>query len=232
MLSYLPGDIADGVFDNDGLGQAAIARDGTWTDDTALPTGGRRPCQACSESEAPHCHYPHHLRPQSQTRQDDDCHAAGGAGVQKARKRADENGKAELYLEDMRVAVPLAAQYTHLGVVLDARVTLQAESTLGALGYGDQGTKLLFQNRTIPLQVRAQLFEVAVRSTLFNAAIWIPEGEAWQRLSGGYSRCLRRLLSTAVTGGHLFRLPLPLVHVATGSWRLELVAVRSRMALR
>ena len=37
LLSYLPGDIADGVFDNDGLGQAAIARDGTWADDTALP---------------------------------------------------------------------------------------------------------------------------------------------------------------------------------------------------
>ena len=49
--------------------------------------------------------------------------------------------------------------------------------------------------------------------------------------TGGYSRCLRRLLSTEIKGDQLFHVPLPLVHVLTDSWCLHLVAVRSRMGL-
>ena len=151
-----------------------------------------------------------------------------------ARRAATIQGRPAILLEDLAIELPIVPQYVHLGAVIDNKLTLKGESRhrLALLGSAyDQGKRLVFQNKTIPLAIRASLFETGVRSTLFNLSIWMPEGEAWSKLSGGYSRCLRRLLSTHYKGADLFKIPLPMVHVLTDSWSLDLVAMRSRLGL-
>ena len=40
----------------------------------------------------------------------------------------------------------------------------------------DSGSKLLYGNQTIPLAVRASLFQTSIASTLFNLVLWISGG--------------------------------------------------------
>ena len=239
LLSYIGHNVADGVFSGHATAAASIARDGTWADDTVLPIEdlsanrlvrkAKRLC-ALAITTLEEFGLSPNLKPGKTTM----ILCLQGKGAQVARQAASVQGRAAIYLEDMRLEVPVASHYIHLGGAIDAKLTLHCEvrRRLALLGSAyDQGKKLLFQNVTIPLETRAQLFEVAVRSTLFNLDLWVPQGEAWKRLAGGYSRCLRRLLATSFKGELLFKLPLPMVHVLTNSWSLELVGIRSRLGM-
>ncbi|CAE7421483.1 unnamed protein product, partial [Symbiodinium sp. CCMP2456] len=158
--------------------------------------------------------------------------ALTGKGVQKARKAHFDGGKKALPLADLQLEVPVASQYTHLGGVLDHRVEMKPEMrrrlAVATSSY-EAGSKLIFANGTIPLNIRTQMFETVVLSTFHNIALWIPEGPAWSSMCGGYTRLLRRLLSTRYKGSRLFDVPAPFVHIATGSWCLELHAAKSRL---
>ena len=50
-------------------------------------------------------------------------------------------------------------------------------------------------------------------------------------MANAYSRLVRRLLSPIIKGDRLFHIPLPLAHLATGCWKLELIARRARLSL-
>ena len=239
LLSYVPQQGTGGAFQSPSAEEATLARDGTWADDSVLPIEDSCPQRLVIKAKrlcsiAISTLEEFGLSPNLKMGKTRMIMALQGRGAQAARRAASVNGRAALYLADLQVEVPVVPHYIHLGAAIDAKLTLKCEGRrrLALLGAAyDQGKKLLFQNKTIPLKVRAKLFEVGARSTLFNLALWYPEGEAWKKLVGGFSRCLRKLLAPQIKGEQLFKLPLPLVHVLTDSWSLELVAVRSRLGL-
>ncbi|CAE7677247.1 unnamed protein product [Symbiodinium sp. CCMP2456] len=221
LLSYVEHNRCNGIFPGPPAQLASIARDGTWADDSVLPVEDPcpqrlvlKPKRLCPLTIATLEEFG--LQPNLKPGKTSAVIHLQGKGAQAARKMASKAGKPVLWLEDLRVEVPVVPHYVHLGGAIDAKLTMKLESRrrLALMGSAyDQGKKLLFQNATIPLQVRAKLFEVAVRSTLFNLSLWIPEGETWNSLAGGYARCLRRLLATTFKGDQLFKIPLVLVHV-------------------
>ena len=239
LLSYVEHNPRNGIFRGP-LGQvASIARDGTWADDSVLPIEDRSPGQLVAKlkrlaSLAISTLEEFGLSPNLKPGKTSAILSLVGKGVVEARRAATIRGRPAILLEDLAIELPIVPQYVHLGAIIDNKLTLKGESRhrLALVGSAyDQGKRLVFQNKTIPLQIRASLFETGVRSTLFNLSIWMPEGEAWTKLAGGYTRCLRRLLATTYKGAHLFKIPLPMVHVLTDSWSLDLVAMRSRLGL-
>ena len=72
---------------------------------------------------------------------------------------------------------------------------------------------------------------MSILSTFLNLALWIPTGEAWNALSQGYTRMLRRLFCQRYKGDKIFGIPAPFVHIATGRWKLELQATKSRLGV-
>ncbi|CAE7846913.1 unnamed protein product, partial [Symbiodinium necroappetens] len=160
--------------------------------------------------------------------------ALTGKGIQKARQSHFGHGRNTLVLEDLGVEIPVAPQYVHLGGIMDAKLSMKPEMRRRlsmATSAMDSGKKLIFQNVQIPLDVRAQLFEMSVLSTMFNLSLWIPEGQAWKSLCQGYTRILRQLLCPRYPGDRIFTIPAPFVHIATNRWRLELHAVKSRLTI-
>ena len=156
-----------------------------------------------------------------------------GKGATIARKKYFQSGKPELFLEDLQEAIPVVRQYRHLGAVIDPEMKLGAErrhrTALANAAY-DSARDLLLQNRDLQMPTRAAIFQSAVVSTYFNLSLWVAQGSEWEKMSSAFSRIVRRLLSKQIDGPSLFRVPLPLIHWATGCWPLELFARRSRIS--
>ena len=237
IISATTVSMEDGIFGVPGSGDEESLRDVTWADDTAMPFDDVDPDRClrkgkrlasltigiCQEFG---------LQPNLKRGKTTVVLALQGKGVQKAKATHFGHGRTTLPLADLQVEVPVAPQYVHLGGVLDARVSMKPEMRRRlsmASAAMDSGKKLLFQNKQIPLETRAQLFEMSILSTLFNLPIWIPEGPAWKSLSQGYTRILRQLLSPRYPGDRIFTIPAPFVHIATNRWKLEYHAVKSRM---
>ncbi|CAE7261007.1 RE2 [Symbiodinium sp. CCMP2592] len=157
-----------------------------------------------------------------------------GQGSSKARHEFFDHGRPVLQLQDLQLEVGIAPQYVHLGGVVDTGCTMKPEmrrrlAQAGAAYEAAQG--LLFNNKRLPVTTRAQLFHTTILSTFYNLAIWTPAGPAWEQMASGYTRILRRLLGPNVGWQRVYRIPGPFVHLATGQWRLEHEAVKSRMSL-
>ncbi|CAE7337173.1 Cacna1c [Symbiodinium sp. CCMP2592] len=219
--------------------EGCLVRDSTWADDSAIPVDDEKPERLAFKikrltSIALATLEEFGLAPNLKPGKTAILVHLCGPGSQRAKRSLVNGKKAEVLLEDLGVAVQVTPQYTHLGGVLDLRLNLKAEARRRLALLGDafeQGRKLLFQNRTIPLATRVQLDEASVRSTLFNLSLWLPHGDSWDRLCGGYSRCLRRVLAAEINGEALYKIPIPLVHIITNSWELKYVATRSRLGL-
>ncbi|CAE7920179.1 unnamed protein product, partial [Symbiodinium necroappetens] len=67
--------------------------------------------------------------------------------------------------------------------------------------------------------------------TLFNLGLWLPGGDSWTKLCLGYSRQLRHLLMPQMHSQDCLKVPVPMVHLMTGCWSLELEAVKARLGL-
>ncbi|CAE7254963.1 Pol [Symbiodinium sp. CCMP2456] len=164
----------------------------------------------------------------------DDTALLTGAGAKKARRKTFGSGKAELWLADLQEAVPVVQVYKHLGGMVDGAMTMSHEvryrMSMAAAAF-ESAKKLILQNERVALQVRGRIFEATVTPTIFNIALWTPEGKQWEKLSDGYSRQVRRLLGRQLEGPDLFRLPLSLAHWATGCWPLYMIAKRARLSL-
>ncbi|CAE7936001.1 unnamed protein product, partial [Symbiodinium necroappetens] len=228
-----------GPFGNGSEGTALVARDATWADDTAYPIDAETPeelmrravrlstlvIQACRSFG---------MSPNLKRGKTAIVLSLVGKGLQKVRQKYFSHSRDMLWLPELQLSVHGAPQYIHLGGMLDMTASMQAEKrrrlALAANAY-DSGRRLLYQNRAIDLSVRTKLFEISVQSTLHNLALWCPEGPAWQSLCDGYSRLLRRLLTPMVPTDKIFHIPLPMVHLLTDSWRLDLFATRQRMSL-
>ena len=158
--------------------------------------------------------------------------ALRGKGTQKARQVYFAKHGDALWLPDMAVMVPVVPQYMHLGGIVDKDANMAAEMrhrlALAGAAY-DSGKTLLFQNSRVELTTRAKLFETSICASFFNLGNWIPDGPAWDSLQSGYSRLLRKLLVPLTTGQDLYEIPLSFVHLVTGCWQLNLLAMRSRL---
>ncbi|CAE7807945.1 unnamed protein product, partial [Symbiodinium necroappetens] len=213
--------------------------DATWADDSAWPVSGdtpiglltktRRLCSLVLSS----C-YQHGMQPNLRPNKTSVIFALRGQGKVAARQRIFGHAKATLRLPDLEKEVPVALHYKDLGGMVDCRNTMAAEAKrrlgIAATAF-KQGQDLLYLNVTIKLQVRVQLFAATVGATFHNLAQWIPSGQDWDILSGGYTRLLRRLLAKDFPGETLLHIPPALVHIISGSWTLELLARRARLSL-
>ena len=157
-----------------------------------------------------------------------------GRGSQRARKSFFEGGKQSLYLPDLGVNVVVADSYKHLGGMLDSKLSMRPEARFrlaqAASSY-DTARALLLGNPRLELATRSALFESVVTPTFFNLGMWLPHGKAWESMSLGYSKLIRRLLVPIVGAQRAFHLPLPVAHWCTGCWHLDLVARRARFSL-
>ena len=112
--------------------------------------------------------------------------ALRGTGAQKAKRQWFPRGAKAIHLKDV------AADYVHLGGVIDPEVKLTQEvrRRLGqAKAAYDSGKKLIYSNATIPLPVRAALFRMSVSSTYYNLGLWVPtgpDGKRWKEASPGW----------------------------------------------
>ncbi|CAE7414905.1 Pol, partial [Symbiodinium sp. CCMP2456] len=157
-----------------------------------------------------------------------------GGRYSSARSSFFTDGKPELKLVDIQEAIPVVDCYKHLGGMLDMGASFAAESRYRlslAAGAFESAKKLLLQNPNIPIETRGKLFEATVSPTLFNLALWQPEGKQWQHLADGYSRQVRRLLGREIKGKSIFHLPTPVGHVITKCRPLEILAFRARVSL-
>ncbi|CAE7257034.1 unnamed protein product [Symbiodinium sp. CCMP2592] len=157
-----------------------------------------------------------------------------GPGSRAARHEFFGSGKAVLKIPDLGEEVHVVLHYKHLGAMLDATASMKQEcrhrTALATAAYED-AKDLLLQNRAVSLPTRTDLYQTAVVSTYHNLALWVPEGETWQKLCDGFSRITRRLLHHSMRPEDLWRLPPPLVHWTTGCWPLPFFARRARLSL-
>ena len=126
------------------------------------------------------------------------------------------------------------ASYIHLGGIVDASMSMKSEvrrRLVLAQASFDEGKKLLYTNLSIPLMTRSTLFQTTVLATMFNLGLWIPTGDGWQQLSGGFTRILRGLLTKHYKGDLLYNLAAPAVHILTACPPLEMFARRARISL-
>ena len=134
-----------------------------------------------------------------------------------------------MYLEDLKVHLPVTNQYKHLDGLLDSKSNMAAEArrrlSMATQAF-DKGKQLVYLNRSIPLGVRANVLQTAVTSTYHSLGIWAPKGKGWTMLRG--TRLVRKLLSRQLPGDAIFRLPASVAHVINDYWlplwRLSLVA--------
>ncbi|CAE7786256.1 unnamed protein product [Symbiodinium sp. CCMP2456] len=239
LLDVVHTDLSEGPYADEQSGIPQEEGDATWADDSAWPVSGdtplgllnktRRLCSLVLSS----C-YQHGMQPNLRPNKTSVIFALRGQGKVAARQRIFGHAKATLRLPDLDKEVPVALQYKHLGGIVDCRNTMAAEAKrrlgIAATAF-KQGQDLLYLNVTIKLQVRMQLFAATVGATFHNLAQWIPSGQDWDILSGGYTRLLRRLLAKEFPGETALRIPPALVHIISGSWTLELLARRARLSL-
>ncbi|CAE7580998.1 unnamed protein product [Symbiodinium sp. CCMP2592] len=239
LMDFRRYDTASGIY-GDGLGgDDTLIQDSTWADDSAFPLMDRSPGALMEKTlrltslVVSHCQGLG-MRPNLRRGKTSLLLHLRGRGVQAVKRAYFPAGASKVLLPDLGVYVEVVPAYTHLGGVLDHRGALEQESrrrlALAANAY-DASKQLILNNRTIELSARTAVFESAVRSTLFNVALWVPRGPAWDRLVGGYTRLMRRLLVPFFGDKEVFRLPDPLVHVLADSVPLELFAKKSRLGL-
>ena len=230
--------VDEGVFGDPGHGEDVSIRDITWADDTALPFDDEEPDRCIRKgtrlaSLTIDICRDFGLQPNLKRGKTAVVLSLAGKGIRKAREKHFRHGRSTLQLLDLQEEVQVVPQYVHLGGVVEPQMHMKAEQRrrLAMAGAAlEAGKKLIFLNADIPLRVRTKLFEMSILATFFNLAIWLPQGEAWEALSYGYTRMLRRLLCHRYKGDAIFGIPAPFVHIATGRWKLELHAVKSRMA--
>ncbi|CAE7899283.1 unnamed protein product [Symbiodinium sp. KB8] len=239
LLSVARTDKEEGIFAGPENGVEIPLRDTTWADDTAIPFDDEEPERCISKAKRlaaitiSTCQS-FGLDPNLKRGKTAIVLAIRGKGAQKARRAFLRGGGASLYLEDLHKEVAIMPQYVHLGGIVDYKTNMKAEAKRRLALAGDAleaGAKLLYANKQIQKETRVKMFETAILATFFNLAIWIPRGEAWSSLCDGYTRLLRRILAPHVLGTELFKLPSPVIHLATGCWRLELQGIKHRCSL-
>ena len=239
LLSTVRSDKGEGIFADPRNGVELPLRDTTWADDTAIPFDDEEPGRCIAKAKRlaaitiSTCQS-YGLDPNLKRGKTAIVLAIRGKGAQRARRTYLQGGGASLYLEDLQKEVAIMPQYVHLGGIVDHKANMKAEAKRRLALAGDAleaGGKILYGNRQILKETRAKMFETAILATFFNLAIWIPRGEAWSSLCDGYTRLLRRVLAPSVPGAELFKIPSPVIHLATGCWRLELQGIKHRCSL-
>ncbi|CAE7241543.1 unnamed protein product [Symbiodinium sp. CCMP2456] len=239
LLDTIYVDVSEGPFAEAGCGTPSEGGDATWADDSAWPISGETPSGLLRKTSRlcslvlSSC-YQHGMQPNLRPNKTSVIFALRGKGRVGARQKFFGQGKPVLRLHDLEKEIPVALQYKHLGGLVDCRNLMAPEAkrrlAMAAAAF-DQAKEMLYLNDKIGLPVRAALFAATVGATFHNLAQWIPNGQDWAILSGGYSRLLRRLLTKDFPGEALLHVPPALVHILTGSWPLELVAKRARLSL-
>ena len=228
-----------GIFGQPHVGAPIMATDTTWADDSAFPLSDVSPDRLLRKAKRlgsiviSSCQA-YGMAPNTKRGKTSYLFDLRGKGLNAAKKAHFSNGKSELLLADLDMIIPIVPVYTHLGGVLDGRMSMKDETKRRlsiARGSFDAGKWLLYQNKTIPLRVRASLFTSAILPTFFNIGLWEPIGEQWQKLCGGYSRLLRRILQPQFGPHDTLRIPTPVVHLLTGCWTLDLEATKARLGL-
>ena len=234
----LPWDEHSGPFATEWGDEPQAAWDTTWADDSAWALEGDSADQLLTRAKRASSiivslFRSHGLAPNLKRDKTSIILRLVGRGANGVRRKHFMNGKPELYLEDLQEAIPIVKQYRHLGAIIDPEMKLGAErrhrTALANAAY-DSARDLLLQNRDLRMQTRAELFQSAVVSTYFNLPLWVTTGVEWTKMSSAFSRIVRRLLCKQIDGPTLFRVPLPLIHWATGCWPLEYYARRSRIS--
>ena len=235
----IPYDAEQGVFAADQGMQSLNVTDTTWADDSAFPLEDACPIRLLRKTRRlstlvlSFCEG-HGMMPNLKPGKTSILLKLFGPGSTTARRTFFPEGAKRLLLPDLGVGVAVMDQYKHLGGYLDCRLSMKPEARYRlaqASSAYDSAKTLLLGSPRLELATRASLFETAVTPTFFNVGMWIPEGPAWDMLTSGYSKILRRLMVPVVGAHKAFRIPLPIVHWCTGCWRLELVAKRARFSL-
>ncbi|CAE7339529.1 unnamed protein product [Symbiodinium sp. CCMP2456] len=239
LLPIHPADLQCGVFAEQDEGQTAIGQDATWADDSSWILWDWDPLQLLTKTARlsslilSHC-MSHGMKPNLGRNKTAVLIKLRGPGKAKAAKAVFKTGRSVPHLADLQLDIPTTNLYKHLGGLVDDGATMMAESrrrlSMASQAF-DQGKRLVFANSAIPLPTRAMLLQVAVTATYHNMAVWIPGGQAWSHICGGYSRIVRKLLSKALPGDLLFALPPAIAHVVTCCPPFALVARKARLSL-
>ncbi|CAE7582633.1 unnamed protein product [Symbiodinium sp. CCMP2592] len=239
LLPEFAVDTDTGPFAKAGEGELITGQDATWADDSAWPLIAPAPEQLLRKATRlasivlEQC-AAHGMQPNLGRNKTALMCALRGKGAVKAARQYFDHGRAALHLPELGLDLPVTNQYKHLGGVIDHRLRLNAEARRRlamATQAFDQGKALLYLNSTLPLHTRASLLQIAVTSTYHNLPIWNPAGPSWEALEGGYTRLVRRLLSKAIPGDLLFKLPAALAHVMTGCPPMPFLARKARLSL-
>ena len=235
----VPYDQAAGIFPPVPGTEDLAVTDTTWADDSAFPLEDvdasvlmRKTVRLCTLVLS-FC-TSHGMAPNLKPGKTSVMIALAGKGSRQARRDYFPGGTQRLWLPDLQVGVAVTDQYKHLGGVVDCKLTMKPEVRFrlaqAASSY-DAAKALLLNSPKLELPTRAALFASIVTPTFFNLGLWMPHGEAWEMLSCGYSKLVRRLLITDIGAHEVLHVPLPVAHWCTGCWRLELVATRARLSL-
>ena len=224
----LPHDAESGVFNATPGMESFSVTDTTWADDSAFPLEALEP-EALVLKTTRLCTLVisfcegHGMAPNLKPGKTSVMIALQGKGSKQVRAKHFPAGTQRLYLPDLGVGVAVTDQYKHLGGYVDSRLTMRPEARFrlaqAASAY-DAAKALLLNSPRLELPTRAALFASAVTPTFFNVGLWLPSGPAWETLSNGYSKLVRRLLITDVGAHRALRVPLPVAHWCTGCWRL------------
>ncbi|CAE6939333.1 Pol [Symbiodinium sp. CCMP2592] len=235
----VPYDPETGVYADGTAGLEQTSWDGTWADDSAFITvaadaeqllhKATRLCEVVIGS----CQAAG-LTPNMKVGKTSLLMRLSGRGSVRARRQQFRDGASTLRIAALDMTVPLVPQYRHLDGFLDVNNTMVVEArhrvALATQAF-DDSSRLFLCRRDLSLETRAGVFNTIVTTSLFNMGLWVPGGRAWKMLNNAYSRLVRRLLAPTFKGDRLFRVPLVVAHVATGCWKLDLVARRARLSL-
>ena len=197
-----------GIYGTAARGQTLPAKDCTWADDSAFPLSDADPQRLLAKTSRmgslilDYCQR-HGMAPNLRPKKTAIILAVRGKGSQRAKKQWFPQGAKSLHLRDLDLKIQVTGQYVHLGGLVDTELKLMGEARRRlsmAKASFDSGKALLYTNMTIPLPVRASLFATSVTSTFFSLALWVEEGEAWNKLEVGFTTLAGSLLSIAQVG--------------------------------
>ena len=228
-----------GIYSTDPTGEAQEAWDATWADDSSFAAidedSGKvmHKLVRLSELIIATCKS-HGLEPNVKPGKTNAMVRLVGKGSAGTKKLWFPDGKPCLRLAAVGMSIPIVPQYKHLGTVLDLGATMIVEArrrvALAADAY-ETARKIMLGNRALPLATRAGIFHMTVTPTLFNIAMWVPEGKTWDIANTAYSKLVRKLLVPLIGKDEVYKLPLAYVHWATNCWTLDLIAQRARISL-
>ena len=238
LLDNLEHEPSEGPFAMQGGSDTIEGADATWADDSSWPVTDDDPSRLLTRISRlaslviSHCQG-HGMAPNLKPNKTAVLFVLRGRGAAHARKTFFSHARPTLQLHDLQLEVPVTNQYRHVGGLLDSRTKQTAEARRRLAMAGDafeKGKMLLYINNNIPLPTRAALFSIAITSTFHNLCLWVPGDHAWEVMSSGYTRLLRRLPTKQFPGDKLFHLPPPLVHVLTDAPPLEHLARKTRLS--